>query len=115
MTSASHSTISSNTATPSTSRANRVCRIFKSLKIFETTGTDVTATPTARMMIIESRFPFGPSSDGLISIGANTSPSANGSPVPTTVSQPTSRRSSRVKSCWVSAPLRNISSSNPSQ
>ena len=66
---ASHSTISSSTATPRTSRANRVCRIFRSAKILETTGTEVTATPTASTMISDRRLPFGPASDGRINHG----------------------------------------------
>src|SRR5580700_4516087 len=43
------------------------------------------------------------------------SPRTNGTPVPTIASQPTSRRSSRLNNCRVSAPERNISSSKPSQ
>ena len=58
---ASHSTISSSTATPSTSRANRVCRIFRSAKILETTGTEVTATPTASTMIKRQAIAIRPS------------------------------------------------------
>ena len=58
--SANHRTMSSSTATPRTRRAKRVCRIFRSAKIFETTGTDVTATPTATMMISAMRVPLGP-------------------------------------------------------
>ena len=49
-----HSTMSSSTATPSTIRANRVCRIFRSWKMREITGIEVTATamPITRMSAV---------------------------------------------------------------
>jgi hypothetical protein len=52
--STAHKKMSSSTATPSTSRAKRVCKIFRSWKMREITGIDVTATamPITRMKAI---------------------------------------------------------------
>ena len=80
-----------------------------SANILETTGKDVTATPTAEMMITEIRLPFGPAKAGRISQGPSANPRTKGIPVPTIVSHPTSRLSSRLNNCCVSAPDRNIS------
>ena len=112
---AAQSTMSSSTATPNTSRAKRVWRILRSAKILEITGTDVTATATAEIMINETLFPFGPAIAAPTRSGPDARPIANGIPVPTIASQPTSRRSSRLNNCFVSAPERNINKSNPIQ
>ena len=56
----------------------------------------------------------GPRNRGRGSHGAAKTAARNGSPVPTTTSQATLRRSSRPNKCRVSMPEMNISSNRPS-
>ena len=60
MASTAQRTISSNTATPSTSRAKRVCRILRSKKMREMTGIEVTATAMLITSNSEARLDFTP-------------------------------------------------------
>src|SRR6266478_8697702 len=58
--STAHSPMSSSTATPSTRRAKRVCRILRSKKIREITGMEVTATAMLITSNKDARFDFAP-------------------------------------------------------
>ena len=83
-------TMSSRTAVPRIRLANRVCRIFKSWKIREMTGIEVTATAIASTSRAADLTPLTPTSGSIGMIDARPSPKTrkNGNGVPTPGSRP---------------------------
>src|SRR5260370_4995231 len=113
--STAQSTISSRTATPSTRRAKPVCRIFRSRKMREITGIDVTATAMLITRIKDVRFPLLPTHQRSGTYEAASTIAKNGKPVPSVANQAICLRSFGRNRALVSAPEMNIRSKSPSQ
>ena len=110
-------TMSSRTAKPRTRLANLVCRIFKSWKIREITGIEVTATALASTNKVDVLTPLTPTSGSMGMTEARPSPNTrkNGNGVPTPRIHAVSRRFSLESSRRTWLPEMNMSRRMPSQ